>query len=236
MNSCFIRAIRVIRGLARPRELLVGFALFVSCMTANAHAQSASLLGVPGQRGPLSLSDNSWYFQEIEPPRQIQRYDIITVLVKETAQYTSDGMLDRRKRSNVDARLQDWILFRGGNLKPSPQSDGDPRIRALLNNQLRSDVQLETSGLMQFRIAAQVVDIRPNGTLVLEAHRDINDNNECWQQRLSGVVAREDILPNRTVLSEKIADLKIEKIEQGHVYDAYKRGWLQRWIDRWKAF
>lgn len=215
---------------------MLAIAWLLLAAAGQAHAQCASLLGSPGQRGPLSLSDNSWYYQEIEPPRQIQRYDILTVLVKETMQFSSDSQLNRRKRSNVDARLQDWILFRGGNLKPSPQSDGDPRIRAQLNNQYQTLADMDTSGLMQFRIAAQVVDVRPNGTLVIEAHRDVNNNNECWRQRLTGVVAREDVLPNRTVLSEKIADLKLEKIEDGHIRDAYKRGWLQRWIDRWKAF
>jgi flagellar L-ring protein precursor FlgH len=214
-------------------------ATLVLLLTMSAHraeAQCASLLGPPGQRGPLTLSDNSWYFQEIEPPKQIQRYDIITVIVKETSQYAADGEVDRRKRSNVDARLQDWILFRGGDLKPDPQSDGDPRIRASLNNQYRAESEMETSGILQFRISAQVVDIRSNGTLVLEAHRTVRNNNELWEQKLTGIVAREDILPNRTVLSEKVAELKIEKTEHGHIRDAYKRGWLQRWIDRWKAF
>ncbi len=89
---------------------------------------------------------------------------------------------------------------------------------------------------MQFRITAKVDDIRPNGTLVLEAHQEIKNNNEVWVQKLTGLVAREDILPNKTVLSEKIADLKIEKCENGHVRDAYKRGWLTRWVDEWKPF
>jgi flagellar L-ring protein precursor FlgH len=219
--------------------MLVRVLLSITLVLAAAgslHAQSASLLGIPGQRPALTLSDNSWCFQELVPPKQIQRYDIITVIVKETSQFAAEGEVDRRKRANIDARLQDWIFFRNADLKPAPQSDGDPRIRGSLNSQLRAEMEMDTSELMQFRISAQVVDIRPNGSLVLEAHRTIKNNNEVWEQRLSGIVAREDVLPNRTVLSEKVADLKIEKKENGHVRDGYKRGWLTRWMDAWKPF
>jgi flagellar L-ring protein precursor FlgH len=226
--SFFIRVICVIRG----------FALVLSFCTPfeTVHAQSASLFGIPGDRPALTLSENSWCFQQVEPPKQIQKEDIITVIVKENSQVLSEGEVDRRKRSNIDAQLQDWIRFDGLSLKPAPQADGDPRIRGYLNSQLRSEMELDTSELLQFRIAVTVVEVKPNGTLVLEAHQQIRNNNEVWERKLTGLVAREDVLPNRTVLSEKIANLKIEKCEQGHVRDGYKRGWLTRWIDRWKPF
>ena len=115
-------------------------------------------------------------------------------------------------------------------------ADGEPRIRASLNNQLKSEMGLETADGMRFRISASVVDIRPNGNLVIEAHRTITNNNEVWEQSLSGIVRREDVLPNNTVLSEKIADLQICKNEQGHVRDAYRRGWFLRIIDKYKPF
>jgi flagellar L-ring protein precursor FlgH len=203
---------------------------------AGAFAQSASLFGIPGQRPALTLSDNSWCYQQLEPPKQIGLHDQFTVIVKENSQFTSEGEVDRRKRANLDARLQDWIRFENFDLKPATFSDGEPRIRGSLNSQLRNEMELDTAELMQFRITVTVVEVRPNGSLVVEGSRKIENNNEVWVQKLTGIVAREDILPNRTVLSEKIADLKIEKCENGHVRDAYKRGWLTRWIDRWKPF
>ena len=48
---------------------------------------------------------------------------------------------------------------------------------------------------------------------------------------MSGIVRREDVLPNNTILSEDVAELNIEKVETGHVRDGYKRGWLLRWLD-----
>src|SRR5688572_27052326 len=149
------------------------------------HAQSASLLGISGQRPALTLSDNSWCFQELTPPKQIQLHDRVTVIVKATSQFAAEGEVDRRKRANVDARLQDWIFFRNADLKPAPQADGDPRIRGSLNSQLRAEMEMDTSELLQFRITAKVVDVRPNGMLVLEAHSEVRNNNEIWEQKLT---------------------------------------------------
>jgi flagellar L-ring protein precursor FlgH len=172
----------------------------------------------------------------LEPPKTIRLHDKITVIVDEKSQVTSEAEVDRRKRSSIDARLQDWIKFDNWSLKPAPMVDGEPRIRASLNNQLRSEMDLETRDGMRFRLTAEVVDIRPNGDLVLEAHRIIKNNSEVWEQSLSGIVRREDVLPNNTVLSEKIAELSICKREQGHVREAYRRGWFQRFIDKVKPF
>jgi flagellar L-ring protein precursor FlgH len=203
---------------------------------SSAIAQSGSLYGAPGIGRELTLPNSSWYFRELEPPRPIQMQDIITVIVDEKSQVISEGEVQRRKRAIIDARLQDWIRFDGLDLKPAPQADGDPRIRGSVNSELRNEMELETRDGMKFRISARVVDIQPNGNLVLEARRHIQNDNEVWEQKLSGIVHRDDVLPNRTVLSEKIYDLKIEKHEEGHVRDAYKRGWLLRIVDKFKPF
>ena len=76
----------------------------------------------------------------------------------------------------------------------------------------------------------------PNGTLVLEARRDIQNGDEHWIASLSGVCRREDIQPGNTILSKDIAELKIDKREAGHIPDAYKRGWLTRWMDAFNPF
>src|SRR5687767_9219337 len=100
------RDFRLFRGRTRM-SAPVALILLLSPFTL--HAQSASLLGRPGDRPVLTLQDNSWCFQKVEPPKQLQVHDTVTVIVKENSQYTSEGEVDRRKRSNIDAVLQDWV-------------------------------------------------------------------------------------------------------------------------------
>jgi flagellar L-ring protein precursor FlgH len=219
--------------------IAIAAAIVVACCLfrpAMAQAQTSSLYGSPDPSDPLTLEDSSWYYLELAPPREIQKHDVVTVVVQQSSQVLSEGEIERRKRAKYDAVLQNWISLEGLSLKPAEQPDGDPRIKAQIDGELRANAELETRDSMKFRIAATVVDIRPNGNLVLEAHQTIRNNEEVWEASLSGIVRREDILPDNTVLSQNVSELRIEKREQGHVRDGYRRGWLMRFLDYVKPF
>jgi flagellar L-ring protein FlgH len=201
-------------------------ALFAWC--AEAGAQSSSLFGAPGHRRSLTLEDTSFSYVKVEPPKEIVLNDLITVVVDEKQRFYSRGEMDQRKRSNADARLQDWFTFNGLWLDPIPENQRDVRLRGQLNSQFRTQAELQGRDALSFRIACRVVDIRPNGNLVLEGRRNIRNNEEIWEQALTGICRREDVLPNNTVLSEDIYEISVYKRETGHVRDGYRRGWLSR--------
>jgi flagellar L-ring protein precursor FlgH len=72
--------------------------------------------------------------------------------------------------------------------------------------------------------------------LVIEGRRKIQNNDNIWEQGVSGVIRPQDVLPNNTVLSENVAELNITKREEGHVRDGYRRGWLGAFLDKYQAF
>jgi flagellar L-ring protein FlgH len=78
--------------------------------------------------------------------------------------------------------------------------------------------------------------VLPNGTLVIEAHREIRNNEEDWLVSLSGICRREDIQPGNVILSKDIAQLKIDKREMGAIQDSYRRGWFTRFYDMFNPF
>ena len=197
-------------------------------------AQSSSLYGDPGQR-TLTLEDSFTFVPVPEPPT-IGLNDLVTVVVKDAFTYTNEGEMVQRKLANLEATLKDWIELDGLNVKAAPQEQGDPKMSGQLNSQYRATSEMETVGGMQFRITARVVDIRPNGNLVLEARKEVTDNEEVWEQRLTGEVRPEDIAPDNTVFSEKLADIRISKSESGAVRDGYKRGWFKKLYERFSPF
>jgi flagellar L-ring protein precursor FlgH len=226
------------------KGILIGVAILGA---SRAHAQ-----GVPDTAGPsssifrrdrttddgqpLRLSNSSWLFQKSDPPVQVRMHDLITIVVNETSSLQSQGNLDRRKTGKFDAELLNWITLGHGNLKPSPMSNGQPKANGTLDAEYQADSQLQTKASLSFKIAAEIVDMRPNGNLVLEAHRTVQINEDRWEQSLSGIVRREDITPTNQVLSENIAELSIDKREVGNVRDGWRRGWLTRWYDRFQVF
>lgn len=225
---------------ARPAAIVraAGWLVGVSAglWAAAIGAQSPSDLAPPPERPPMRLYTHSWTAERPVEVRQVRLHDLVTVIVSEQSMVTSEGEMDRKKKAEGSMTLQDWILLRGLTAIPDPQSAGDPTIKGKMENKLRSEAELETRDAMKFRIACTVVDIRPNGNLVLEGHRIIKNNNETWEYALTGEIRAEDVLPNNTVLSENVAYLRIDKRESGHVRDGYRRGWLLRFLDTWQPF
>jgi len=212
---------------------LVAAALW-SAVAAAADGPSSSLFGNPDRRQPMTLAEYSWtYPKELD---EIRLNDLITVIVDEKSAVISEGEMDRKKKAHGDLILKDWILLKGFAAIPDPQTLGDPHIRGEVDNKMRSEAGLETRDSMKFRISCRVVDIRPNGNVVIEGRRTVRNNSEVWEQSLTGEVRPKDVLPNNTVLSENVAELRIDKREAGHVRDGYRRGWLLKWLDKWQPF
>lgn len=209
-------------------------------MATSVMAQDGSLFLRPvhAPQG-LTLENSSFMYTQLPPesmPRQLQKQDIITVLVDFRSRFLSEGDGQARKTQNLTAVLADWVRLESGNLKPALQKDGDPAIAGTLNSQNRSQSDLELRDSLSFRMAATIVDIQPNGNLVIEGHQTIRNNEERWRISLTGVVRREAIQADRTVSSDAIYDFRVDKEEIGQVRDGYARGWLARWYDRYKPF
>ena len=64
----------------------------------------------------------------------------------------------------------------------------------------------------------------------------MRNNDEVLEAWVAGIVRREDISPSNRVTSNAIADLMVDMGSRGHVRDAYKRGWLHRFYDRFALF
>ena len=87
------------------------------------------------------------------------------------------------------------------------------------------------SGELSAIISARVVDILPNGNLVLEGKKDTIVNNELQFVVLSGIIRPEDINEENTVLSTMISDARIEYSGKGVIADEQGPGWLRRALD-----
>lgn len=219
----------IAKGLLAAIVVLVG--------AAEARAQNSSLLMRGGRRGRPTLQNTSRMRVLVkEPGEEIKKHDTITVVVNESSQYLNQANVNRQTQSNLDARLRDWLKLDGINVLPAPQSGGDPRVRGSLDSQLRTQMNEQSKEALQFRIAAKVVDVLPNGLLVIEARKQQKVNDGTLEASLFGLVSREDVLANNTVLSDRIADLQIEVNETGHTRDAARRGWLLKALDYIKPF
>lgn len=222
------------------------------------HARGAfrTLACLVGVLGALSLvpqvrADSLWPDAETEgligdlPPRQFQKHDLVTLLVdeKSLASASADTRSDRRTR--LEIALAKWIRFNrkkdGGSGDLAGQFDdfgiesalGEDSPEVNLDARLRGESPASTKRESQFRlnVQAEVVDILPNGNLVIEArkHRTVNEETETIT--LCGIIRPSDVDAKNSISSDRVADLDVKLIGNGSVGDKQKRGLLSRVLD-----
>jgi flagellar L-ring protein precursor FlgH len=207
---------------------------------AVASAQTSSLYQrytSDGQEVPLTLENSSWSYRQLPPPKELRINDLVTIRVDVMSQTVTEGEAQRRRNLLYDAILRDWVILKGiDEVKPSGQSGGDPRMQGQINGLFRAEGEIETVESVKFNITATIADIRPNGTLVLEAHTSVQVNEMHWEYSLSGICRPEDIGPDNILLSQNISELSVYKRERGQVRDSYRRGWFLTFWDSVRLF
>jgi len=81
---------------------------------------------------------------------------------------------------------------------------------------------------LETTLTARVIDVLPNGYLVVQGMREIRVNNENQSVYLTGVVRPEDISPGNVVLSSAVAQMSVRVQGKGTVSQPLKPGWLYR--------
>lgn len=80
-------------------------------------------------------------------------------------------------------------------------------------------------------MTALVVDVQPNGNLMIAGKRESSVNREREIMVVSGIVRPEDIGPDNSIMSTQIADARIVYSGAGVVSDKQGPGWLTRILD-----
>lgn len=86
----------------------------------------------------------------------------------------------------------------------------------------------ESSNKLNGRLAVTVVNVLPNGNLVVAGERSIRMNNGTQILRFSGVVTPNDVKAGNVVASADVVDARLEAVGSGDIADSTRRGWLQR--------
>jgi flagellar L-ring protein precursor FlgH len=96
---------------------------------------------------------------------------------------------------------------------------------------LKGEATVDRSDSLILRVQAEVIDVKPNNTLVLQARATITSDEEAQTLVLSGTCRAEDVTPDNTVLSTQLYDKNVTKTHTGAVRDTTKRGFVPRLLD-----
>jgi flagellar L-ring protein precursor FlgH len=140
--------------------------------------------------------------------------DIITIILREKT-------LSQKSASNVTSR-------KANNNVVTALMTGDPSLSAAMGASSIDNTgsgEVSQSNTLGGDISATVVRALTNGNLIIRGEKMIalNDGNEYIQ--ISGMIRSEDVQPDNTVLSKRIANAEISYSGDGDYVDATKAGW-----------
>jgi len=153
--------------------------------------------------------------------------DVLSVTLSESTNASKSAETNTDKDDEID--LNALSVF--GSLGPSINGN------RILNSTLDGEREFSGSGdsaqsnSLSGEIAVTVVDVLPNGNLVVRGEKIIGLNQGSEFIRLSGIVRPEDIDTDNTILSRKIANSRIFYGGGGVIAESNSRGWLARFFD-----
>lgn len=96
------------------------------------------------------------------------------------------------------------------------------------SREFEGDAAADQSNSLQGSISVTVVDVFPNGNLVVRGEKWITLNQGDEFIRVSGILRPEDITPLNTVASSKLADARISYGGTGALASSQEQGWLSK--------
>jgi len=176
-------------------------------------ARSTGAIYQEGARGMALFED--------QRPRHVG--DILTIVISEKADASKNSATTSSRSGKLQADLGVTPRILGGLLQGQ-------------NANLAGDNSLDAKGganaanVFNGVITVTVIDVMPNGNLVVSGEKQMLINQGTEFIRFSGVVNPNTVVGNNSVLSTQVADARIEYSSKGFIAEAQTMGWLQRFF------
>jgi flagellar L-ring protein FlgH len=158
-------------------------------------------------------------------------HDVVSVVVTESLAASTDGQVKNSRSSNASSRIT--ALF--GAFKPGNAMQN--LVGQTSSSGLTAQGQSTTNSSLETTFGAEVVDVLPNGMLVVQATRQLTFSQQTQLIRLRGLVRPEDVSAQNQVLSTAMTDLELEVTGKGIVNDStYRQNPLVRFLERLLVF
>jgi len=150
--------------------------------------------------------------------------DVLTIVISEQQSIKNQEKSQLAKQSSIDAALTNWTIFESLFNKL-------PAVSGSSSRDMTGDAKYDKEGSLETRISVLVIDVMPNGNMLVEGRRRIVMDKETKSIRLTGIVRPYDVSPVNTVMSENVANASIAYEGQGPLTSATSRGWLSEMLD-----
>lgn len=161
-----------------------------------------------------------------------RRGDTVTIVISEVASASKASKTDTTRSSEISAGIPNFMGLEGSKVVSKYLGDLTKLISASNSSKFAGNGSTSRDESLKATITARVVDVLPNGNLMIEGRRNIKVNNEDQEIILEGTVRSRDVSPDNTVNSIYVADARISYSGRGIISDQQSPGWLMSIIDK----
>jgi flagellar L-ring protein precursor FlgH len=181
----------------------------LSSYLERVRADNSNVQAVPGS----IWTDSGRLTRMATDVRAMRPHDLISVVVSESLAASTDGTVKNSRASNASSSIS--ALF--GTLHPGNA------LQNLVNQTSSSGLNAQgtsaTNSSLSTTFGGQVIEVLPNGMLVVEAARQVEFSQQTQTIILRGLVRPEDISQQNQVLSTAISSLELEVRGKGIIND-----------------
>ncbi|HYL72691.1 MAG TPA: flagellar basal body L-ring protein FlgH [Bryobacteraceae bacterium] len=146
--------------------------------------------------------------------------DLVTIVVNEKASAVATGDVKTQRTSTA----QSSISAAGGLTRAvGPWAN---LAKANTNTQLQGQGTTSRGTVLTATLSARVVNVLPNGYLVLEGTKRVQVNSENQVITVRGVIRPYDLDPTNSVSSDRIAQMEVQVNGKGVVGDSIRRPFI----------
>lgn len=159
--------------------------------------------------------------------KALNPHDLISIVISENLAASTVGTVKNSRASTNNSQLSALFgLF-------SASSAANNALSQSSGSTLNAQGQSVTNSSLNTTIGGEVMDVLPNGILVIEAARQLEFNEQTETIVMRGLVRPEDVSPQNQVMSTAISGLQVEVIGKGMVNDyTYRPNAVVRLLQR----
>ncbi len=158
-------------------------------------------------------------------------HDVISIVVTESLAASTDGQVKNSRASTANSSFTGLLGV------PKTTSTLANLLAQSSSSGLAAQGQSVTNSSLVTTFGGEVVDLLPNGMMVVQATRQLTFSQQTQVIRLRGLVRPEDVNFLNQVDSSAMTDLEIEVVGKGIVNDStYRQNPIWRFLQRILVF
>ena len=136
--------------------------------------------------------------------------DVLTIGIQETHSVRNEDKTERSNDTSLSARLEAFTLS-----DDAFNATALPNMSVTKQQDFNGESKQNSGSDVRASIAVMVIDVQPNGNLVVAGQRSVTVNDEQKTLRISGIVRALDVTSLNTVTSSQVADARIAITGEG---------------------